>query len=372
MIINKILTLIIAIIILAGVIIALALPKTGFFKETTKISKVSNPSRDKLIKVKTQPVILAKLGSKISTIGTIFPNEEVEIRSEISGKLETIFFKEASFVKKGALLFKINDNELQAQFMRAKHSQTLAEQREKRLRMLFNKSLTSQADYDTSVANLNIAKAETQLIKIHLDKTNILAPFAGLIGFRYVSEGSFITQSTPIAVLQDNNIVKIDFAVPEKYAGSIKMGDEISFNIQGTSKIFSAKIYAVQPKIEPATRTLSLRASTSNPDNIFFPGSLVTVNISIKEKDAIMIPSFTLIPDLKGHKVFIYKDGKAEERRVETGFRSDETVEITNGLKQGDMLITTGILQLRTGMPVEIEQRENVKSQAVSDADKGI
>ncbi len=366
------LKLTIILIIAAAVIAALALPKIGLFKEAKKESGPVNASRDKRMKVKMQTVSTVRLGSKVSTIGTILPNEEVEIRSEISGKVETIYFKEGASVRKGEALFKINDDEIQAQFLRAKYRQTLAEQQEERQRMLIAKGLVSQAEYDNAAANLNIVKAEAQLIKVQLGKTEVRAPFNGRIGLRYVSEGSYITSSTPITALQDNSVLKIDFAVPGKYAGSIRTGDTITFGVQGTSRTFSATVYAIQPKIDPSTRTLSLRAITSNDDGALIPGSLATVNISMEEKETLTIPSFALIPELKGHKVFLYKDGKAEERRVEIGARTDETVEVTRGLKPGDTLITSGILQLRPGMPVEPEQSQKAKSPAEADVEQGL
>ena len=369
---SKKLKLTLILIIAAAVIAALALPKIGLFEETKKESGPAIASRDMRMKVKTQTLSAARLGSKVATVGTILSNEEVEIRSEISGKVEAIYFKEGAAVRKGEALLKINDDELHAQFLRAKHRQTLAEQQEERQRRLLEKGLVSQAEYDNAAANLNIAKAEAQLIKVQLDKTEIRAPFNGRIGLRYVSEGSYITPSTSIAALQDNSVLKIDFAVPEKYAGNIKAGDTITFGVQGTSRTFSATVYAIQPKIDPSTRTLSLRAIASNPDSALLPGSLATVNISMKEKETLMIPSFALIPELKGHKVFLYKDGMAEERRVEIGARTDELVEVTHGLKPGDTLITSGILQLRPGMPVELEQSQKVKSPAEADVEQGL
>lgn len=366
------LKLLVILIAAAAVIAALALPKTGLIKGVKKNGIPAGVSRDTRIKVKAQTAGASMLGRKISTVGTILPNEEVEIRSEISGKLEAIYFKEGGSVKKGEVLFKINDDELKANFLRARHRQILAEQQEERLRKLFNKNLASQAEYDNVVGNLNVAKAETLLSRAQLDKAEVRAPFSGRIGLRYVSEGGFITPSTPIASLLDTGILKIDFAVSEKYAGQLMPGDKITFTVQGQAQVFSAQIYAVQPNIDASTRTLGMRAIAANPEGLLHPGSLAAINISLKEKETVIIPLFALIPDLKGHKVFIYKDGKAEERRVKIGERTDEIVEVAEGLKAGDMIITSGLLQLRPGMPVEIEKIDNAKSPAAAGPERGL
>ncbi|MCG3120501.1 MAG: Multidrug resistance protein MdtA [bacterium] len=343
------------IVIGAGLLLAvLAIPKIGSLQGTAKKnSNTANASRDQRMAVRMQLIAAEMLGDKVMTVGTILSNEEVEIRSEISGKVEKIDFKEGARVKKGETLLKINDAELQAQLVRAQYRQALAEQDAERQRQLFEKKLASQEEYDIAVNQLNIVKADIQIIQAQIAKTEIRAPFNGTIGLRYVSEGSYISPTTRITTLQDYNSVKVDFTVPEKYASLIRQGDRISFTVEGSARKFAGTVYAVEAKIDPTTRTLHIRALSPNPDGVLIPGAFANVEVVLKEKETLTIPSFALIPELKGYRVFLYKNGKAESQSVEIGSRTDESVEVTRGVQAGDTLITSGILQLRSGMAVQ-------------------
>ena len=334
---------------------ALALPKLGSLggnSDSNKNNGTAGAPRDQSMPVRMQVIESEKLGDKVMTVGTILSNEEVEIRSEISGKVEKIYFKEGARARKGEVLLKINDAEPQAQLTRGQYRQALAEQDAERQRQLFEKKLTSQEEYDVAANQLNIVKAELQIIQAQIAKTEIRAPFDGVIGLRYVSEGSYISPTTRITTLQDYNSVKVDFTIPEKYAAAIEKGDKISFSVEGSPRKFAGTIYAMEAKIDPTTRTLQLRALSPNPENALIPGAFANVEVVFKEEETLTIPSFALIPDLKGHRVFLHKNGKAESQSVEIGSRSDEFVEITQGVQAGDTMITSGILQLRPGMAV--------------------
>lgn len=205
----------------AGIaVVALILPKFGALRGTSKGSAASSGPRTEVLVVRTYVVHPEKLSNKVSTVGTILANEEVELRSEIPAKVTRLFFREGSKVKKGSVLVKINDAEQQAQLLRAQHRQTLAEQAENRQRQLFEKNLTSQEEHETTITELNVVKAEVEVIKAQIARTQIVAPYDGVIGLRYVSEGSYVTPSTRNATLHDLASVKIDFSVAEKYAGN--------------------------------------------------------------------------------------------------------------------------------------------------------
>jgi membrane fusion protein (multidrug efflux system) len=237
--------------------------------------------------------------------------------------------------------------------VRAKYRQALAEQEAERKRQLFERKLASQEEHDVAVNELNIVKADIQIIQAQIAKTEIRAPFDGVIGLRYVSEGSYISPTTRITTLQDYNSVKVDFTVPEKYARQIRRGDRISFTVEGAAQKFAGAVYAVEVKIDPATRTLHIRALSPNPYGVLIPGAFANVEVGLKEKETLTIPSYALIPELKGQRIFVYKNGKAESQSVEIGSRTDEFVEVTHGVQAGDTLITSGILQLRPGMVVQ-------------------
>lgn len=294
---------------------------------------------------------------KIFTTGTVLANEEIELRSEISGKLTEIYLKEGQKVKKEELLLKVNDRELKAQLQRAQYRLDLATEQEQRQKKLLEKGGISQENYDATLNEVNVLKSEIELIKAQIEKTEIRAPFAGIVGLKYVSEGSYISPNTRIASLQNINPVKIDFSVPERYVSRVKEGDSITYTVQGTDKEFEGEIYAIEPKIESQTRTLQIRALSDNTEGFLVPGAFADLELILRTiDDALMIPSISLVPELQGQKVYLYKSGKVMQQRVEAGIRTEDKVQITQGIQPGDTVLTTGFLQVRDGMPVEINE----------------
>ena len=230
---------------------------------------------------------------------------------------------------------------------------------EYRQKQLLEKEAISQEDYDMTANQLQVNQAEVELIKAQIDKTEIRAPFSGIVGLKNVSEGSFVNNSMIIASLQNINPIKIDFSIPERYSSMVSVGDEINFTISGNNKKYVGKVYAIEPKIDPVTRTLKIRALCSNTGREILPGSFANVELVLKKiENAILVPSEALIPDIKGQKVFLYKNGKAVPQQVETGIRTDVNVQLTSGVSEGDTIITSGMLQLRPGSQVSISEFE--------------
>lgn len=337
-----------------AIVILLALPKLKSSKGDAG-NALLGMDVDPGIPVKAHVVKPEKLSDKVLASGTVIANEESDLRSEISGRITQILFKEHSRANKGALLVKISDADLQAQLARTEFRKKLAEDREHRQKVLLEKQAISQEDYDTALNELNVIRSEIQLIKAQIDKTEIRAPFDGIVGLRYVSEGSYISPTTRIATLQNINPVKIDFAVPEKYSRSVQIGQAIAFKIEGDAQDFQGKVYAIEPKIDLATRTLQVRAIAPNNDRKLFPGAFAEVELALQEiDDAIMIPTQALIPELQGQKVFLFKNGKAQSQMVDIGIRTSETVQIIHGVQPGDTVLTTGLLQVRPEVGLRI------------------
>lgn len=291
----------------------------------------------------------------IVATGTILASEEVELRSEVAGKVISLPFREGARVKKGDLLVKINDADLRAQLMRARSRRDLATQREDRQKKLREINGVSADQYDEARNELTAATAEVALLEANLQKTEVRAPFDGVIGIRLISEGSYISSATLVARLQDMSYVKVDFSVPEKYAPQVRVGMPITFTIEGTSEVFNGTVYAIEPKIDPATRSLRVRARSANESGRILPGSYTKVRLVLDRRDdAILIPSQALMPDLDGQKVFLAKNGEARLVRVEAGLRTENLVQINAGINADDTVLTTGLLQLRQGSPIQV------------------
>lgn len=304
-----------------------------------------------------------RMSDRIATVGTILPNEEVDVRSEIAGRIETIAFDEGAHVTKGQLLVRVADAELRAQLARAEARLAIAQDEADRQRQYFEQSLSSKQVYDTAVNELSVAKADADLVRVQLAKTEIRAPFDGKVGLRFVSAGSYVSPAAQITTLQDDTPIKLDFSVPERYAGRLQPGDAVQFTVQGASRQFEASIYAIEPSIDPTTRTLRVRARTPNTDGALVPGAFADVEVVLDERQTLTVPAYAVIPELRGHRVFVYAGGKAESRVVEIGTRTEELVEVVRGLQPGDTLITSAILQLRPGAPVTVASLETVGNQ---------
>lgn len=295
------------------------------------------------------------LENNIMTTGNLIANEEVELRSEVPGRIIAINFDEGSHVNKGSLLLKIDDRELQAQLKKLQVDEKQARDELFRKEKLLELKAVSQEEYDKAFNTLGITLAQIELIRTQISKTEIYAPFSGQIGLRQVSPGGFVSSSTLVARLQQTDPVKIDFAIPEKYRRKVQKGTLIKFRVEGNDNSFVGHIYAIEPKIDPVTRNVPIRALCPNPHGILIPGSFAKVDIVLDNiPDALVIPSEAIIPQMNGEKVFVCRNGKVSSQIIQTGIRTDREVEVTAGLKPGDTLITTGLLQLREEVGVKI------------------
>ncbi len=350
--IKKISTAVLVLIVISLII----LPKIFSSKESQ--SDIASINKTDIVnQVKAHIVKSEKLSNSVYATGTILANEEVELRSEVSGKITKILFNEGSFVNKGDLLIKINDADLQAQLRRAESKLNLSVDKEFRQKQLHSSNLISQEEYDNTLGELNVNKADYELIKAQIDKTEIKAPFSGVVGLRSVSEGSYVTTANVIARLQNLNTLKIDFSIPERYSSVAKVGDQLQFKVSGSNTVFNAKIYAIEPKIDPGTRTLKLRAICNLYNKELVAGAFANVDLRLSDiNNAFLIPSVSIVPELKGQRVYLYKNGRVAPRSVEVGIREENRVQITSGLNIGDTVITSGILLIKPGSKVKISE----------------
>ncbi len=291
----------------------------------------------------------------VNTTGTVMADEEVEIKSEVSGKITRIYFAEGKSVSKGQLLIQLNDDDLVAQMKKLEVEIKLGEEKEKRQKQLLVSSAISKEEYENTFTALQLLKANANILQTEIDKTRITAPFSGTAGLKNVSTGAFITSSTVIATIQKTQPLKLEFSVPEKYNNLVHTGSKVDFTVAGISSKLEATVYAKDPKIDDVTRTSKVRATFPNPSGKVFPGSFADINIQVGEKTkAKMIPTVAYIPDLSGGRVFLCKNGEAVSTSVVTGNRTEKEIQIVEGISVGDTVLTTGILQLKPKMPVKV------------------
>jgi membrane fusion protein (multidrug efflux system) len=292
----------------------------------------------------------------LSLSGSIEANEQVEIRSEVSGVVEAIYFQEGTTVTKGQALLKINDLELRAQLSQAVTRQNLASENERRAKLLLEKEAISQEEYDIASSEYRSLKAQTQLIQAQLAKTTVRAPFSGKIGLRSISPGTYVTPTTLISKLVNTDILKITFSIPEKYSSNLQPNTKVTFTVPNQTESFEATIYAVESEIETTTRTLRIRAKIANTSGKILPGTFATVNLPLTAiTDAILIPTEAIIPVQNGKKVILSKNGKATEVLIETGTRTKENILVIQGLQVGDTLVTSGIMSMKKDAPIQVK-----------------
>jgi membrane fusion protein (multidrug efflux system) len=291
---------------------------------------------------------------ELEVTGTLVANQEVDIVSELTRKVVRVHVKEGSKVREGALLFQMDDADLQAQLERLHQQEKLAILNEERLKDLISHEAIAQQDYDEAATNLSVLKAQVRELQVAISKTRITAPFSGQIGIINIYPGSIVSVNTVLTNIEDISVIKVEFTVPEKYTNVIEPGTEHTFTIASDDKEYKTRVTARAAGLSESTRTLLVRAVTANPDGKLLPGQSARLNLTLNmSNQALTVSSNALIPSSKGYTVYVSRKNKVVPVPVEIGQRGAGTVEITGGLQKGDTIITSNLLRLVPGADVQ-------------------
>jgi membrane fusion protein (multidrug efflux system) len=294
----------------------------------------------------------APFAQTLSTVGTLRANESVMLVPELSRRLVKIHVMEGSEVAAGDLLFKLDDSDLLAELGEIDARLKLAESVKKRVTNLLPRKAISQQEYDSSTAAFDILMAGRNIKAVEVSKTEIRAPFNGRVGVRQVSEGAFVTPTTPLITLQDVSRIKVDFPLPERYSGEVKSGQKFTFTVAGNGEVFEGSVTVIEPAIDAATRSLLVRGLCSAPKGLL-PGGFAEVALTLDGlANGFMVPSQAIVPSPRGQGVYQIIEGKAKLQPVEIGIRTEDQVQILRGLKEGDVVATTNLLRIRPGLEV--------------------
>jgi membrane fusion protein (multidrug efflux system) len=297
------------------------------------------------------------LSADIEIPGTILANETTEIHPEVSGRVVKLNVREGTFVGKGALLAKLYDGDLQAQLRKLEVQLKIAEQTEDRQAQLLKIQGISQQEYDLSLLQVSNLKADIDIVKEAVRKTQILAPFSGKLGLKNISEGAYVTPAIIVTTISQVSQLKIQFNVPEKYGSQLRTGQSINFTIDGSNKTYTANIIAAEVKMDENTRSLAIRGLVKNGDASLIPGVFAKVRIVLGQNlNAIMVPTIVVQPQGRKKLVYLYKGGKSIPADITTGIRDSSNVQVLTGLSVGDTVITTGLLFLRPGADVKLKK----------------
>lgn len=337
--------------------LAIALMAAACNKDGKKTDAAPARANYNIVSVEGFLVKPANLTASVTASGTLLPMEETELHPEASGRVVYINLPEGKVVRKGEVLLRIFDQDLQTQLRKLETQLKQAEITEQRLGDLLKVKGVSQQEYDLAALQVQTLKSELELVRINIAKTEIRAPYDGIIGLRKISPGAYVTPATAVATIRSSGTLKLDFSVPEKYSGMIRTGQTVSFSTEGSSKEWSAVVQATEQSITADTRNLQVRALVRGSAGELLPGAFAEVKLSLGNKSqALLIPSQAIIPQARDKKVFVSRDGKAQSVTVTTGVRQSGMVEITSGLAIGDTIAVTGILFLRPEVPMKFSK----------------
>lgn len=334
-------------------LVTLITPLVLFACSDKEDSKLGAAKQMPTITVDVVKATSGEVAKFIEIPGSIVPNEVVQIYSEVPGRIQSIRFSEGQLVQKGAVLVQVDSDILRSQKNKLLVDLSLAKKDEARKKTLLDAKGISLEEYEKAQSAVDNFQAQIAVIDVQIEKNTIRAPFSGRIGLRKVSEGAFITSGTLITTLIQENPIKIEFSVPEKYANSVKIGQQIDYREANKTESFTAKVYAYEPLINADTRMLTIRAQAPNTGKLI-PGSFVSINYDLgKEEDAFMVPSESIIPVLNGQTVYAVRDGKVVAVPVNIGIRTADKVQITGEVNEGDLIMITGLMAVRPEMPVK-------------------
>jgi membrane fusion protein (multidrug efflux system) len=336
---------------------ALALAGVLYLRSGGSPATAPEAAGDAPLRAEAWVVETSAVRETVKSVGTLAANESVDVVAELSRRLVAVEVAEGADVEAGDLLFKLDDADLRAELAELEARRRLAARTEERQRALleFQKKALSQQAYDQAVAELEAVQAEIAALRVTLAKTEIRAPFRARVGLRRVSEGAWITPETKLTTLQDVSRIKIDFALPERYAGAVAIGQGFHFRVSGRGEDFEARVIAIEPAIDAPTRSLLVRGIGENPGGVLLPGAFAAVEVAVEQAQAgIMLPAQAIVPSATGHAVYLLREGAAELREVEIGLRTSEAVQILRGLAPGETVLTTNLLRMRAGARVEL------------------
>lgn len=295
------------------------------------------------------------ISENIEVPGSLLPFEETQIRAEVGGRVVQMNIQEGAQVKKGTLLVKLFDQDLQAQLKKYEVQLQIREKTQERSAELLKINGISQQDYDLSELDVENLKADIEATRIAISKTEIRAPYAGRLGLRNVSLGAYISPTDVITSLRQIDNLKLEFSVPEKYAKEIVKGYQITFRVDGGERDHVAKVIATENGVDQNTRTLRVRALVNATHRELVPGVFAKVNLRLgKDDNALLVPSQAIIPAARNKQVILFKGDSAAYTIVETGIRDSAFVQVTKGLKEGDTVVTTGLMAIRPNARIKI------------------
>ncbi|HEX6978687.1 MAG TPA: efflux RND transporter periplasmic adaptor subunit [Alphaproteobacteria bacterium] len=312
--------------------------------------------------VEAAPVRVGPSRQQVHAVGSLRSNESVTIRPEVAGRITRINFDEGQKVKRGQVLVQLDASVAQAELAQAQAALALARANYDRAEELARRGAGTQRALDEARARLRSDEAAVRLAEARLEKYTLVAPFDGVVGLRQVSIGDYVAAGTDMVNLEQIDPLKVDFRVPEIFLASVRPGQRISVAVDALpGREFGGEVYAIDPLVDAGGRSIVIRARIANPDDSLRPGLFARVTLTIDERaEALFVAEQSIVPVGDQHFVFKVVDGQQAGSKVvaytpvKIGERRRGEVEIREGLRPGDVVVTAGLLKIRDGMPVQI------------------
>jgi membrane fusion protein (multidrug efflux system) len=339
---------------LAAAMLAMTLLISGCEKPAPEARVAAVPATAAAIPVITQPARIEPMGIEIEAVGTTQANESVEVTSKASNTVTAIRFREGEIVERGAVLVEMDASQARASLAEAQAALVRSKSQYDRSRDLQSRQALSMADLEQVEAALKADEARVAAAQARLDDTVIRASFKGRTGFRHVSVGSFVSPGTVITTLDDTSVIKLDFTVPETYLFVLDRGLAVKAQATGLpDRIFEGKVTNMDSRIDPVTRSVTVRAELANPDGLLRQGMFMTVSLQGEVTPTLIVPEEAIVPERGKAYVFVVNDNVVERREVHTGKRRPGFVEIVKGVAEHERVVVDGTQNVRDGSQVQ-------------------
>ncbi len=307
------------------------------------------------VRVIVAPVRSERVSAEIEALGTAHSNESIDVTAKVSNLVTAVRFEEGQQVRRGDLLVELDGAQARAELAIAEAAVTESRSQYKRSRELYTTKVLSDAQLDQIEAALKANEARVAVAQARLADTIIRAPFAGRVGLRRVSPGSLVNPGTVITTLDDTDTIKLDFTVPETYLSTLGPGIPVTaLSIAYPGKTFDGKVSSVDSRVDPSTRSVTVRALVPNPGGLLKPGMFLNVRLSRGAADALLVPEQALVPEQGDVFVFVLEGESVAKRLIRTGQRRVGDVQVLQGLVAGDLVVTEGTQKLRDGVRVKV------------------
>ena len=310
---------------------------------------------EKKIAVQVEPVQLVPWERGVSAVGSLRSRDSVMLRPEVTGRITEINFDEGGKVSKGQVLVRLDDSVVRAQLQQAQANLSLASSQYRRAVELTKQGFISKQARDESASQLKVQQAAAALAKAHLEKTEIRAPFDGLIGLRNVSVGDYVSPGIDLVPIESIDPLNVDFRVPEQFLGQVREGIKLALRFDALpGQVREGVVGAISPLVDVGGRSILLRADVPNADGALRPGMFARVQLQFADDRALIVPEAALAPSGQSQYVFRVADGRANRVEVNIGQRRAGQVEVVKGLNEGDQIVVSGLQKITDGTAVEI------------------